>query len=355
MPTPERFVLREVQPRDLEGLYELSRHLNSVNFPHDRRVLRQLITKARRSFKGIETDVAHGQYMFVLEGSESGRIVGTSMVFGQHGTPEAPHIFFDVFQDERYSTTLDRHFTHTTLRLGFNYNGPTEIGALVIHPECRALGLGKPLSFVRFLFMAMYRARFRDEVIAELMPPLTSDWRSRLWDHLGRRFTGLGYQEADKLSHTNKEFIVSLFPQAIHATLLPEDVSELSGQVGEDTKGVKRMLEAIGFRYSHRIDPFDGGPHFHAALDDISIVHNSERFRVAKELVDEGEEQEILRRRQVRHLSRYLVGVGAPEAPTKFRALVVGAHESGDELLLSSTARKLLKVRTNSEIWAVNF
>jgi hypothetical protein len=108
--------------------------------------------------------------------------------------------------------------------------------------------------------MAMYRGLFRDSVIAELMPPLLSDGRSRLWEHLGRRFTGLSYQEADKLSHDNKEFIISLFPQDIQASLLPDDVQELIGEVGEDTKGVKRMLENVGFEYSHRIDPFDGGP-----------------------------------------------------------------------------------------------
>ncbi|MCA9549227.1 MAG: arginine N-succinyltransferase [Myxococcales bacterium] len=352
---PERFLIREVQPRDLEGLYGLSRHLNSVNFPHDRRVLKQLITKARRSFAGQEKDLGQSQYMFVLEGAESGRIVGTSMVFAQHGSSEAPHIFFDVFQDERYSTTLDRHFTHTTLRLGFNYSGPTEIGALVVHPDCRALGLGKPLSFVRFLFMAMYRDRFREEVIAELMPPLTSDGRSRLWEHLGRRFTGLSYQEADKLSHTNKEFIVSLFPQAIHATLLPDDVAELIGQVGEDTKGVKKMLESVGFRYSWRIDPFDGGPHFHAATDDISLVRNSDQFRVAKEVVSAEEEQALLTRHPARGLSRYIVGVGNPKGSTRFRALVVGAQEDGDELRLSMQARKILKVRTHHELWAVPF
>lgn len=352
---PERFLIREVQPRDLEGLYGLSRHLNSVNFPHDRRVLKQLITKARRSFAGQEKDLGQSQYMFVLEGAESGRIVGTSMVFAQHGSSEAPHIFFDVFQDERYSTTLDRHFTHTTLRLGFNYSGPTEIGALVVHPDCRALGLGKPLSFVRFLFMAMYRERFREEVIAELMPPLTSDGRSRLWEHLGRRFTGLSYQEADKLSHTNKEFIVSLFPQAIHATLLPDDVAELIGQVGEDTKGVKKMLESVGFRYSWRIDPFDGGPHFHAATDDISLVRNSDQFRVAKEVVSAEEEQALLTRHPARGLSRYIVGVGNPKGSTRFRALVVGAQEDGDELRLSMQARKILKVRTHHELWAVPY
>ena len=214
---------------------------------------------------------------------------------------------------------------------------------------------GKPLSFVRFLFMAMYRDRFREEVIAELMPPLTSDGRSRLWEHLGRRFTGLSYQEADKLSHTNKEFIVSLFPQAIHATLLPDDVAELIGQVGEGTKGVKKMLESVGFRYSWRIDPFDGGPHFHAATDDISLVRNSDQFRVAKEVVSAEEEQALLTRHPARGLSRYIVGVGNPKGSTRFRALVVGAQEDGDELRLSMQARKILKVRTHHELWAVPF
>lgn len=350
----ERHLLREVQPRDLDSLYALSQHLNSVNFPHDLKVLKQQITKARRSFTKA-LPMAQGQFMFVLEGVDSGRIAGTSMVYGQHGTPEAPHIFFDVFQNERYSTTLNRHFTHTTLRLGFNYQGPSEIGALVLHPDVRGLGLGKPLSFARFLFMAMYRDRFRDEVIAELMPPLTKDGRSLLWDHVGRRFTGLDYQEADKLSHDNKEFIISLFPQAIHATLLPESISQLIGQVGEETRGVKQMLQSIGFRYSHRIDPFDGGPHFHASIDDLSIVRNSEVYALHKESVTREDEYAVLQGGRIRHLNRYLVGVGQPEPPYKFRAMVAIGREEEDELVLSAEVKQKLKIRAGDEIWAVAY
>ena len=114
------------------------------------------------------------------------------------------------------------------------------------------------------------------------MPPLEADGTSLLWESLGRRFTGLTYQEADRLSQENKEFIRALFPQdPLYASLLPAHVQELIGQVGPETKAVEKMLREIGFSYAHRIDPFDGGPHFHARTDDITLVRARARARVA--------------------------------------------------------------------------
>ena len=95
------------------------------------------------------------------------------------------------------------------------------------------------------------------------MPPLEADGTSLLWESVGRRFTGLSYQEADRLSQDNKEFIRALFPQdPLYASLLPPHVQELIGKVGPDTRGVEKMLREVGFTYAHRIDPFDGGPAF---------------------------------------------------------------------------------------------
>ena len=190
------------------------------------------------------------------------------MIFAQHGSRRAPHVFFDVLEEERYSETLDRHFAHRVLRIGYNYKGLTEIGGLVLLPEFRRHPerLGRSLAYVRFLYLARHRQLFRDEVLSELMPPLEPDGTSLLWESLGRKFTGLTYQEADRLSQTNKEFIRALFPQdPLYATLLPPHVQALIGQVGPETKGVEKMLREVGFSYAHRIDPFDGGPHFHAA------------------------------------------------------------------------------------------
>src|SRR5687768_5503592 len=147
---------------------------------------------------------------------------------------------------------------HRTLRIGYNYEGPTEIGGLILLPEYRrsAEALGKGLSYVRFLFMRMHRELFRDRVLSELLPPLEPDGTSKLWEALGRKFTGLTYQEADLLSKDNKEFIHALFPDdPIHTELLPDDVQAVIGVVGPETKAVRSEERRVGKECRSRWSP----------------------------------------------------------------------------------------------------
>jgi arginine N-succinyltransferase len=271
------FRIRQSYRKDVEQVLAVAEHLDTVNLPADRKSIEGLLDRSERSFIG-ELPVVEREFLFVLEDLAKQRIIGTSMIYAQHGTKRAPHIFFRVERDERYSVTLDRYLVHQTLRIGYNYNGPTEIGGLILLPEYRRNkdALGKALSYVRFLFMRMHRELFRDQVLSELLPPLEPDGTSRLWEALGRHFTGLTYQEADRLSKDNKEFIHALFPDdPIHTELLPEDVRAIIGQVGEETRGVEKMLRRVGFDYAEQIDPFDGGPHFMATTNDITIVRDA--------------------------------------------------------------------------------
>jgi arginine N-succinyltransferase len=268
------FLLRDIAPADLDDLQRAAVHLDSVNLPDDRQALAAIIERSCASFAG-GLPIGERCFVFVAADAGSGEVAGTSMIFAQHGSPRAPHVFFDVLEEQRYSETLDRHFAHRVLRIGYNYKGITEVGGLVLRPEFRRRPerLGRLLAFVRFLYLARHRSHFCDEVLSELMPPLEPDGTSLLWESLGRKFTGLRYQEADRLSQVNKEFIRTLFPQdPIYATLLPAHVQALIGQVGPDTKGVEKLLLEVGFSFAHRIDPFDGGPHFHARTDDITLV-----------------------------------------------------------------------------------
>ena len=318
----------------------MAKHLDTVNLPADRTIIEGILDRSERSFSG-ELASTEREFLFVLEDLAKQRIIGTSMIYAQHGTKRAPHIFFRVENDERYSVTLDRYFVHQTLRIGYNYNGPTEIGGLILLPEYRgnADALGKALSYVRFLFMRIYRDLFRDHVLSELLPPLESDGTSKLWEALGRRFTGLTYQEADRLSKDNKEFIHALFPDdPIHTELLPDDVRAVIGQVGEDTRGVEKMLRRIGFDYAEQIDPFDGGPHFVARTDDISIV------RDAKEVTARANETEGKR--------WAILGVALANTRPGFRAIGtrVTALESG-VVGLTEDARRRLGVEDGQKVW----
>lgn len=273
------FVIRESFRDDLDQILAVAKHLNTVNLPADRGALEHIIDHSVRSFAG-ELEPAEREFLFVLEDMDNSRVIGTSMIHAQHGTRRSPHVYFQVRNEERYSQTLDRYFVHQCLRLLFNYNGPTEIGGLILLPEYRRSGhsLGKLLSYMRFLFIAMHRNWFRDEVLSELLPPLEPNGTSVLWEHLGKKFTGLTYREADQLSSRNKEFIHALMPTSdIYTALFPDEVQAVIGAVGEQTKGVEKILRRIGFDYAGQIDPFDGGPHFLARTDDITLVAQSRK------------------------------------------------------------------------------
>ena len=165
------FVIRDIAPEDLDDFQRAAAHLDSVNLPDDREALAQIIEKSRRSFAATAAGAAEPAakdrcHVFVAVERASGRVVGTSMVFPQHGSRKAPHVYFDVLEEERYSETLDRHFVHRVLRIGYNYKGLTEIGGLVVLPEFRRNPerIGRLLMSVRFLYIARHRTAFRDDV-----------------------------------------------------------------------------------------------------------------------------------------------------------------------------------------------
>ncbi|HEY6462022.1 MAG TPA: arginine N-succinyltransferase [Polyangiaceae bacterium] len=277
------YEIRGAVPSDEDQLLAVAGHLNTVNLPNDREEIRGILEHSQKSFTGAVKDPRRREYVFVLADLDAQRIVGTSMVIGQLGRRDAPYIYVDVSEEERYSQTLDKHFRHVVLKIGYSYNGPTEIGGLIVSPDYRKKPekLGLLISYVRFLFIRMHREWFKDELLAELLPPLEPDGTSHLWDAVGRKFTDMTYADADRLSKKNKEFIKGLFPEgAIYASLLPQQAQDVIGKVGVATRGVEKMLRRIGFRYAWRVDPFDGGPHFTAPTDEVALVQRTHEAKI---------------------------------------------------------------------------
>lgn len=269
------YILRSVEPKDLKALFRLSTIMVFINLPSDEDLIRSKIESSMKSFHHPSKDLWENYYIFVLQDSTSEDILGVSMIHAQHGTEQEPHFYLSVGQEAKFSKTINTGFVHGTLKLGLDTNGPTEIGGLVLNPEFRGSKekLGKQLSFVRFLYMAMNPDRFKPMIHSELLPPFDRHGNSPLWEAVGRRFLNMNYTEADILSRSNKEFILSLFPsENIYQTLLPMEARESIGKVGKETEPVKKMLESIGFKYTFEVDPFDGGPHYRCPLKEIRPI-----------------------------------------------------------------------------------
>ena len=348
MPWP--FEIRGAVPADEDQLLDVAHYLNTVNLPADRDEIRGILELSQKSFSGAVKDPRRREYVFVLADLKRQRVVGTSMIVGQLGRRDAPYIYVDVFEEERYSATLDKHFRHVVLKIGYSYNGPTEIGGLIVSPEYRKMPerLGVMISYVRFLFIKMHREWFRDELLAELLPPLEPDGTSYLWDALGRKFTDMTYAEADRLSKKNKEFIKGLFPEgAIYASLLPPQAQDVIGKVGAQTKGVEKMLRRIGFRYAERVDPFDGGPHFTASTDEVALGGRTHQTRV-NQVVPASDAPK----------SRALIAIESNEPPF-FRAVCApwrDVSESGHEergSVIANEAAKEMGITEGDIVWAL--
>ncbi|HLW56748.1 MAG TPA: arginine N-succinyltransferase [Bacteriovoracaceae bacterium] len=291
------YVLRSVKPSDLAELFHLSNIMTFINLPPDEDIISAKIESSMKSFKDPSPNLWENYYIFVLEDTHTHKILGVSMIHAQHGTEDEPHFFLTVGQEAKFSQTINTGFVHGTLKLGLDTDGPTEIGGLILDPDFRGheQKLGKQISFVRFLYMAIHPERFKEYVHSELMPPFDKYGNSPLWEAIGRRFLNMNYHEADVLSRSNKEFILSLFPsENIYQTLLPIEAREAIGKVGKETEPVQRMLEKIGFKYMYEVDPFDGGPHYRAPLKEIKPIKEKitgtlspiEEFKADKDTLD---------------------------------------------------------------------
>lgn len=333
------FNLRPAKLSDIEDLFVLSQHYVFISLPSDKELITKKVKSSIKAFKKASKDISEDTYIFVLEDLAKSKVIGCSMIHAQHGTEDEPHFYLSVSQENKFSESINTGFIHGTLKLGYDTNGPTEIGGLILDPNYRKNShkLGKQLSFVRFLYMALNKKRFKEMIHSELMPPFDKDGRSPLWEAIGRRFLNMEYHDADLLSRSNKEFILSLYPSdTIYETLLPLEARNAIGKVGSDTQPVKRMLESIGFKYTKEVDPFDGGPHYRTKLTDIKPVKELETLELSFD-------QDLAKP----DLKNYLVTLVDQE---EFNAVKITGIIKGKKLLTGTKELDSLKLVNKSKV-----
>lgn len=276
-------VMRPVQPQDLEALYELSLSTGGglTTLPPDRDALDVKIQSSWASFRTQPSSPGNEYYLFCLEETDSGRIIGTSGIFASVGLSK-PFYSYRLLHLTQVSHQPDMKVDTRLLQLVNDYAGATELGTLFLHPDWRRGVNGRMLSVARYLLMAAYPDRFADKVMAEIRGWTDENRRSPFWEAIGRHFFGMDFDEADRISGMgNSQFIADLMPKfPIYTNLLPQQAQDVIGKPHDEARGAVRLLINEGFRLAGAVDIFDAGPCYEAPRHDIRTIKKARKARL---------------------------------------------------------------------------
>ncbi len=346
--------MRQVREGDLPALLKLAKTGNFINLPPHEPQLREFVDNALNTFAIAAAGEAPADYdrarhvcIFVLE-NPAGEVVGTSGIRCGMGDPEHPNLSFQLLKVVRHSPSLTKtdkvsgraiisgHTEHIYAVLFEDSARPTELGGNVLRVEERGGGLGKLLSYCRFQFMHRHPTLFSDRIMAEMMAPLDPyNDGNTFWRHMPRKFINLSYENADRLStvRDRREFMYNLLPATVNLSLLEDEVLEFLGQVGPYTRGAAAMLTDIGFRYVHRVDPFDAGAHLETRLSTMDRLRTQTATLVAESAVSPADS---------------IISVYDPAEG--FRAVRTRAAIEGDAIAFSAEAQHALNVAVGDEV-----
>ncbi|MCO7247055.1 arginine N-succinyltransferase [Halomonas sp. Mc5H-6] len=279
--------IRPIARDDLDGLQALAQQagVGFTSLPDNREFLAGKIEAAARAFEE-RTPVDDRLYFFVLEDEDNGELAGCCAIEGQVGR-EVPFYNYRLGTLAHSSIQLDLHRTIDTLFLSSDHTGDAEVCSLFLRPEYRGeankhLRNGALLSKARWLFIAQFRDRFPDKVLAEMRGVFDEQNTSPFWESLGKHFFPMDFNEADRLTGLGqKSFIGELMPKfPIYTTFMSEEARACIGQVHRHTRPAMEMLRKEGLRWEGYIDIFDGGPTVEAYIDDVRAIRNSRLCQV---------------------------------------------------------------------------
>jgi len=271
-------VVRAIREQDLDGLLALARLVGSgmTTLKPDRIALGQRVEIACASFAG-GLEPAKCDYVFVMEDTTSGEVVGVCGIKGAVGLDE-PFYNYRIGTLVHSSKELGVFSRMDTLYLSNDLTGCAELCSLFLHPDYRHSANGKLLSKSRFMFIAQFPELFSTKLIAEMRGFQDGHGRSPFWDSLGRHFFRIEFDRADDLTSLGKKsFIAELMPRhPLYVAYLPQRAQEVIGRVHPATAPARHLLEQEGMYYEGYVDIFDAGPVLQARISELRALRESE-------------------------------------------------------------------------------
>jgi len=333
-------ILRPITDADLPGLISLVQTIEGglTSLPADGGHLQERIDASQRAFDPRVKRPGGEFYLFVLEDTVTGEIVGTSGIASRVGGFD-PWYTYEIRRERFHHAPLQIEKEMEVLHLKEEHRGPSELCSLYLRPDRRRGGAGRLLSLGRFLFMAAFPARFTEDIAAEMRGYMDQTGKCPFWEAVGRHFFEFDFYAADMLSGLgNKEFIADLMPDhPIYVALLPVEVQAVIGKVYHDTEPALALLRAEGFHETSEVDIFDAGPLIRARAAGVRTINLARRFQLG------ATPHELPPDAPVRLVANGELG---------FRATAVPVVENDDgTMAVSAAAAAALPLKTGDTAW----
>ncbi|WP_404341445.1 arginine N-succinyltransferase [Pseudoalteromonas mariniglutinosa] len=276
-------ILRPIQQSDYSALVKIAHESGHgfTSLPNNEELLQKKIDRSVSSFAKSASQPGDEGYLFVLEDSETGEVVGTSGIEAAVGLDDAFY-HYHLSKVIHSSRTLDVYKAVDILTLCNDYTGATELCTLFLKDGYRKNNNGKLLSKSRFMFINQHQQRFASTVIAEMRGVSDEKGDSPFWQWLEEHFFSMDFPTADYLTGIGqKVFIAELMPKyPIYVNLLSQDAQAVIGKVHDNTRPAIQLLKNEGFTFNGYVDIFDAGPTVEAKVDNIATIRNAKTLTV---------------------------------------------------------------------------
>jgi len=331
-------ILRPVRLTDLNNIERLAIESGPMvcTLPAKREHLLRKIEQSVNSFDEDVFSPGEESYFFVLEDTTSGQIMGTGAINALAGYREA----FYSFRNDiliHSSRELNIHSRIHALTLNHDLSDHSQLCSFYVDPNLYTTRFPALITLGRLLFMNAFANRFANEWMAVLPGIADANGRAPFWEHVGRKFFGMNYNQVEYYNGTrNKSFVAELMPHyPLYVPLINEEAQAVIGQVHQDAELQYQLLNDQGFEPDKYVEIFDSGPILTAPHNALALCLNMKTGSVVGKTLHADTKQ-------------YLIGFQAAKG---FCAFIADGIQTEDQLIITKELMEEAGLRQRQPVW----
>jgi len=334
------FLFRPVQSNDIKQLEALAKSSGPLvsTLPEDHLYLSHKIERSQHAFTQEVTTPGDESYLFVLEETKTGRLLGTAGINALAGN-KAP--FYSFRQDTKIhsSNKLNVHNRVQALTLNHDLSDHSQLCSFYIAPELADGDYPSLITLSRLLYMHLSAERFTKQWMAVLPGISDKQGSAPFWEHVGRKFFGIDYQQVKHYHDTReKTFIAEMMPyHPLYVSLMDEQAQKAIGLVHQDAQLQSSLLRQQGFEPDKYVAIFDAGTILTSSSDKVDLADKIIPINLLVNDTDQDTQTVLL----------------AIKSNNHFTSCLVNGVLMGENLMLSKEEIKELNVPKQATLFAV--